>query len=190
MWMRASIMCSTGTMNLFTHTYNQPRRGAYVTRDGIRLSGAELPARLRPMSLSRAICIWAMLDVAVLVVLVASLAMGSVALPVSRALGALLHAHTSSTPDIADDIVLTLRLPRALAGFASGALLALGGALLQVLLRNPLAEPYMLGVSGGAATFALTAMLLSMPWWGVDLAACAGAFASIVLVLGLVHCDI
>jgi iron complex transport system permease protein len=105
-------------------------------------------------------------------------------LPASRALGALLHGH-AATPDIADDIVLTLRLPRALAGFAAGALLALGGALLQVLLRNPLAEPYVLGVSGGAATFALAAMLAALPWWGVDLAAAAGAFASIVLVLGL-----
>jgi iron complex transport system permease protein len=152
------------------------------------VSGADLPARLRPMSFGRAAFIWTMLGVAVLVVLIASLAVGSVTVPLMKALGALLHA--SGTPDIADDIVLTLRLPRALAGFASGALLALGGALLQVLLRNPLAEPYVLGVSGGAAAFALTAMLMSMPWWGVDLAACAGAFASIVLVLGLVHRDV
>jgi iron complex transport system permease protein len=142
---------------------------------------------VRPMSFSRAACIWAMLGVAVLVVFIASLAMGSVALPLSRALGALMH---SGAPDIADDIVLTLRLPRALAGFATGALLAIGGALLQVLLRNPLAEPYVLGVSGGAATFALAAMLISSPWWGVNIAACVGAFLSIVLVLGLSHRDL
>jgi iron complex transport system permease protein len=144
------------------------------------------------MNAARATAIWAALGAAALAVLVASLAMGSVALPVPRALGALgalFHAH-AATPDIADEIVLTLRLPRALAGFASGALLALAGALLQVLLRNPLAEPYVLGVSGGAATFALVAMLASMPWWGVDLAACAGAFASIVIVLGLARRDL
>ena len=47
------------------------------------------------------------------------------------------------------DIVLQLRLPRALAGFACGGLLALAGALMQVLLRNPLADPYVLGISGG-----------------------------------------
>ncbi|KND58282.1 Vitamin B12 ABC transporter, permease component BtuC [Candidatus Paraburkholderia schumanniana] len=75
-------------------------------------------------------------------------------MPLSRALGALFHAH-AATPDIADEIVLTLRLPRALAGFASG-------ALLQVLLRNPLAEPYVLGMSGGAATFALVALLIAL----------------------------
>jgi iron complex transport system permease protein len=143
----------------------------------------------RSMSFGRASAIWLALAVAALAVLVASLALGSVALPVSRALGALFHPH-AATPDIADDIVLTLRLPRALAGFATGALLALGGALLQVLLRNPLAEPYVLGVSGGAAAFALAAMLAAAPWWGVQVAACVGAFASIVLVLGLAQRDL
>ncbi|WP_244816123.1 iron ABC transporter permease [Caballeronia sp. Lep1P3] len=144
------------------------------------------------MTASRAALIWLALAAATIAMLVASLALGSVALAPSRVLAAVFHAlfhtlfHThAAAPDIADDIVLTLRLPRALAGFASGALLATAGALLQVLLRNPLAEPYVLGVSGGAAAFALAAMLASMPWWGVDLAACAGAFASIVLVLGL-----
>jgi iron complex transport system permease protein len=143
----------------------------------------------RPMSAGRAAAIWAALALAVLAVLIASLALGSVALPPSRALAALFHAH-AATPEIADDIVLTLRLPRALAGFATGALLATGGALLQVLLRNPLAEPYVLGVSGGAAAFALAAMLAAAPWWGVQMAACAGAFASIVLVLGLAQRDL
>lgn len=141
------------------------------------------------MNAARATTIWIALGAACVCVLVASLAMGSVALPVSRALGALFHMH-AATPDIADDIVLTLRLPRALAGFASGALLATAGALLQVLLRNPLAEPYVLGVSGGSAAFALAAMLASLPWWSVDIAACAGALASIVLVLGLARGDV
>ena len=52
-------------------------------------------------------------------------------------------------------IVRELRLPRALAAFAVGGLLALAGALMQVLLRNPLADPYVLGISGGAAVGAL-----------------------------------
>jgi iron complex transport system permease protein len=51
---------------------------------------------------------------------------------------------------MAGDVVRSLRLPRALTGFACGGLLALAGALLQVLLRNPLADPYVLGISGGA----------------------------------------
>ena len=57
-------------------------------------------------------------------------------------------------------IVRELRLPRALAAFATGGSLALAGALMQVLLRNPLADPYVLGISGGAAVGALAAMLL------------------------------
>jgi iron complex transport system permease protein len=56
-------------------------------------------------------------------------------------------------------IVLSVRLPRAIAGFAVGSLLALAGVLLQALFRNPLADPLVLGVSGGAAIGALIGML-------------------------------
>ena len=61
-------------------------------------------------------------------------------------------------PGVVDDVIWKLRLPRALAAFACGGLLATSGVLLQVLLRNPLADPYILGVSGGAALGALTAL--------------------------------
>src|SRR5688572_32706649 len=56
-------------------------------------------------------------------------------------------------------IVWELRLPRALAAFGTGVVLALAGVLMQALLRNPLADPYVLGVSGGAAVGALGLML-------------------------------
>jgi iron complex transport system permease protein len=138
----------------------------------------------RGMNASRAAAIWTALAVAAAAVFVASLALGSVAVTPWRALAALAHAN-AAPPDLADSIVLGLRLPRALGGFATGALLAVAGALFQVLLRNPLAEPYVLGVSGGAAAFALAAMLASLPWWSVEVAAFAGAFVSVVLVLGL-----
>jgi iron complex transport system permease protein len=78
-----------------------------------------------------------------------------------------------------------LRLPRAVAAFATGGALALAGALLQVLLRNPLADPYVLGVSGGAAVGALTAMLIGAVAWMVPTAAFAGAIASTAIVFGL-----
>jgi iron complex transport system permease protein len=83
------------------------------------------------------------------------------------------------------DVVLLLRLPRALGAFVVGALLALAGAHMQVLLRNPLADPYVLGVSGGAAVGALVSILAgwSGPW--LPLAALAGALASMMLVFGL-----
>src|SRR5574343_1955085 len=89
----------------------------------------------------------------------------------------------------AGDVVLQLRLPRALAGFACGGLLALAGALMQVLLRNPLADPYVLGISGGAGVGAMFGMLLGLSVFGVDSLAFAGAFAAMLLVFGLAHGD-
>jgi iron complex transport system permease protein len=88
-------------------------------------------------------------------------------------------------PGLAHDIVWQLRLPRALSAFACGGLLALAGALLQVLLRNPLADPYILGVSGGAAVGALSAMLLGLAAAAVNLAALAGAAGAVGLVFAL-----
>src|SRR5262249_21188227 len=82
-------------------------------------------------------------------------------------------------------IVRELRLPRAVAAFATGGALALAGALLQVLLKNPLADPYVLGVSGGAAVGALTAMLIGAAAWMVPAGAFAGAVASTAIVFGL-----
>ncbi len=84
-------------------------------------------------------------------------------------------------------LVFELRLPRALAAFATGGLLAVAGALMQVLLRNPLADPYVLGLSGGAAVAALLSMLAGLPPLLVSLAAFAGALASAILVFGLSH---
>lgn len=89
----------------------------------------------------------------------------------------------------AGDVVLQLRLPRALAGFACGGLLALAGALMQVLLRNPLADPYVLGISGGAGVGAMFGMLLGFSVLGIDSLAFAGAFGAMLLVFGLAHGD-
>jgi iron complex transport system permease protein len=114
-------------------------------------------------------------------VLFASLAAGS--LPLS--LGQLAHALTSGEPSLARDVVLQLRLPRAMSAFAVGGLLALAGAMLQVLLRNPLADPYVLGVSGGASVLALLAIMAGLPALGVDAAAALGAFAACLLVFAL-----
>ncbi len=82
-------------------------------------------------------------------------------------------------------IVQSLRLPRALTAFSVGGLLALAGCLMQVLLRNPLADPYVLGTSGGAATAALCAMLLGLGTQAFTLAAFGGALFSVLLVFGL-----
>jgi iron complex transport system permease protein len=84
-------------------------------------------------------------------------------------------------------LVLELRLPRTLGAFATGGLLAVAGALMQVLLRNPLADPYVLGLSGGAAFAALLAMLSGLAGWLVSGSAFAGALLSTLLVFGLAH---
>ena len=84
-------------------------------------------------------------------------------------------------------IVMELRLPRVLAAFAAGGLLALAGTLIQVLTRNPLADPYILGISGGAAVGALLTILLGLPLLMQHLGAAAGAFAALLLVIGLAH---
>ncbi|WP_153075880.1 FecCD family ABC transporter permease [Paraburkholderia bonniea] len=141
----------------------------------------------RGMNAQRARWVWCALGALAGGVLLVSLVVGSVGLAPGRMLAVLLSVAgpEGQQGDLARDIILTLRLPRALAGFGCGALLALAGALLQVLLRNPLAEPYVLGVSGGAASFALLAMMGGAAWWLVNLSAFAGALVSIVLVLGL-----
>ncbi|KVT51352.1 FecCD family ABC transporter permease [Burkholderia ubonensis] len=139
------------------------------------------------MSPARAAAIWAALAAVVAALFVASLTIGSVPISPLQALASLVPhgGDASGGTALFGDIVRTLRVPRALAGFACGALLALAGALLQVLLRNPLAEPYVLGVSGGAAGFALVAMIAGGAWWLVDASAFAGALVSMLLVLGL-----
>ena len=115
--------------------------------------------------------------------LLLALSVGSVHVGIPR-LWAVLTGHDQG---LSRAVVLDLRLPRAGAAFATGGLLALAGALMQVLLRNPLADPYILGVSGGAATAALGAMLLGLGAAWINAGAFAGALVSILLVFGLAH---
>ncbi len=110
-----------------------------------------------------------------------SLASGSLPLTI----GEIVQSFGAQQPSIARDVVLELRLPRALSAFAVGGLLALAGAMLQVLLRNPLADPYVLGVSGGASVLALLAIMAGLPAAGVDGAAALGAFGACLLVFAL-----
>jgi len=81
-------------------------------------------------------------------------------------------------------ILWELRFPRLLTAFAVGGMLALAGAWFQVLLGNPLAEPYVLGVAGSASAGAVTGLML-MPEsaWAMSVGAFAGAWIGIVTVM-------
>jgi iron complex transport system permease protein len=95
------------------------------------------------------------------------------------------QALTGNAPGNIENLVWNLRAPRALTAFGVGGLLAVAGVLMQVLLRNPLAEPYILGTSGGAAVAALSAMMLGLGSALVDLAAFGGALAATLLVFSI-----
>ncbi len=110
-------------------------------------------------------------------------AIGSVNLGLGELVRALPEFWAGQRQSLAASL-LELRWSRALTGFVTGGALALAGTMMQALLRNPLADPYVLGVSSGASVAALASILLfGFSWW-VDLAAFAGALAiSLVLLL-------
>lgn len=110
-----------------------------------------------------------------------AVSIGSIAVPFSSLIAVL----SGGGDPLHRTLILELRLTRALAAFATGGLLAIAGALMQVLLRNPLADPYVLGLSGGAAVGALGAMLLGLGTVLVSGSAFIGAMVSTLLVFGL-----
>jgi iron complex transport system permease protein len=110
-----------------------------------------------------------------------SLSTGSVGIPLEGVLESLTGTGDATTRAI----ILDLRLPRTLLAIIAGGGLAVSGAVFQALLRNPLAEPYILGVSGGAAVGAVGAVVLgvgAVAAWAVPLAAFLGALLAILLV--------
>ena len=104
-----------------------------------------------------------------------SLMLGSVALDARAALDGLLAPGAATLPSA----IVALRLPRAVTAIAVGGLLALSGALLQALLRNPLADPYVLGISGGGACAALLAIALGAGAFATHCAGVLGALAAL-----------
>ncbi len=88
-------------------------------------------------------------------------------------------------PDLQRQVLEDIRLPRTLAAFVTGAALALAGVLMQVLLRNPLADPYILGLSGGAAVGALASIMLGLGGWWLSGTAFVGALISVGVVFGI-----
>jgi iron complex transport system permease protein len=135
------------------------------------------------MNVARNTALFAGLFLLAVAAFIAALSTGSADVSFTESLAALRGA----APPHVESLVLDLRLPRAMTAFAVGGLLAVAGVLMQVLLRNPLAEPYILGSSGGAAVAALLAMMLGMSSLVVDLSAFGGAMAATLLVFAIAH---
>lgn len=104
-----------------------------------------------------------------------SLMVGSVALDPLSAFNGLLAPQAASLPSA----IVALRWPRAITAVAVGGLLSLAGGLLQALLRNPLADPYVLGISGGAALAAMLAIALGAGAFAIHCSGVLGALAAL-----------
>jgi len=129
------------------------------------------------MRTSRAIVLGGLVAVAV----AAGLFAGAMPLGPRAVLAGFASAGADSAP-----IVRDLRLPRVLLGFLVGGSLGISGAALQALVRNPLADPYLLGLSGGAGLGAVMALAVRAGGvWGIPAAAFVGALAAVGLVYRL-----
>lgn len=134
------------------------------------------------------------LIVVLVVSMLIALGIGAVSIPVDSVIAVVarrLGMSNLSVENINDQIVWQLRMPRVLGAAATGAGLAIAGAVLQSLTRNDLADPYLLGISGGAAVGAVTVIVLGVSVAGligatmVTVGAFAGAIVAIVLVLAV-----
>jgi iron complex transport system permease protein len=121
--------------------------------------------------------------------LAAALAIGLGVGPSGLELGRVWDALRGSDAGVASDIVLRVRLPRVVLAALVGASLATSGTLFQALLRNPLADPYVLGVSGGAALGAIVVLaaggVLGLGYQAVPAASFAGAIATLLLLFAV-----
>lgn len=114
---------------------------------------------------------------------------GSVSIPLADMPGALdelLHHRAESLAAT----LLELRVSRALTAFVTGAALSLAGVMMQALLRNPLADPYVLGISSGSAVGALAAIMAACAAWVIDAAAFVGAVVISMLLYLLARRDL
>lgn len=123
------------------------------------------------------------LAAALLLVFLAAALIGSQRLPVGGSLCALFTGGTCGLTPEQQAILLTIRVPRIFLGMTVGASLAAAGAAYQALLRNPLAEPYLLGVSNGAAMGTMVGLLFFTQFaWGRPVFAFVGALAATFVV--------
>ena len=124
--------------------------------------------------------IWG-LGLVIVACLLVGLSAGAVPIPVSEVWAGLWHANAEASA-----IVRDLRAPRVALAFLVGGSLGICGAALQAMIRNPLAEPYLLGLSSGAGLGAVIAIATRAGGaWAVPVAAFVGALCAVALVYRL-----
>src|SRR2546426_8930905 len=137
-------------------------------------------------TLSRTLFVCALLLVALAIVFLIAAVIGSQRLPLAASLCALTGRSNCGLSPEQQAILFDLRLPRNLLAGAVGMCLAAAGAGYQALLRNPLAEPYLLGVSNGAAVGTMTALVFfGAHEWSRPVMASAGALIATLVVYQL-----
>ena len=118
----------------------------------------------------------AVLAAASVVALLYAIAAGRYFVPVRDVVRILLNRLVPQTPDWdgkAENIIFTLRIPRAIGAFLVGGALSLSGVTYQGVFKNPLVSPDLLGISSGACVGAASAILLGLTTWSVQVAAFA-----------------
>jgi iron complex transport system permease protein len=135
-----------------------------------------------PLLLKRLSVITLFLLVVLLIAMFIGISMGSTTSGIKMVFQSLLKGKESDP--MLDTIIWQIRFPRVLLATLVGATLSLGGLVFQALLRNPLAEPYILGISGGSAIGAIIGILMGFSRFpGVSLTAFAGSIAILLLIL-------
>src|SRR5438874_2208779 len=138
---------------------------------------------MRPLTLRRTVWTCAFLATVLFGVILLALRLGAVPFSLTALGENLWWLISGQSQRVSTDfrlIMVEIRLPRILLGVLVGAALSVAGAGFQALLRNPLADPYVLGVSSGAAVGAIISMLAAPAFpWITPLAAFIGATATI-----------
>jgi iron complex transport system permease protein len=142
---------------------------------------------MKIVTLKKVVIISTLLGLLLILVILFSITMGSVRVKPLRSIFILLQSLlglNGAGTETEKAIILSLRFPRALLAGLVGAGLSVSGAIFQALLRNPLADPYILGVSSGAAVGAIVALLMGLSTlsFGLPLASFIGAFLTIIVV--------
>jgi iron complex transport system permease protein len=138
-----------------------------------------------PLTLRRLITVVAVLSLVLFATGLAAISVGSVSISAEHILRALFGAE--GVPEAERMIVLGIRLPRLLLAMCVGAGLSVAGLVFQALLRNPLAEPYILGISSGGTAGTLLALMFSLGAVGTSMTSFAGSALVMVLVYSVAH---